>query len=455
MPFHLAHRSFLSVLVAGLTVTVTPVLPAQITAPSTNYSLAVSASRPGAIYRRGETVRFDIKLLLGRQPARDARVRWTISKDGVPPKRHGVVKLKDGVGTVSGQLREPGFLRCEVTFQTPTGSNLTAVAGAGVDPLEIKPSLPVPDDFDAFWTGQKKKLAAVPVHAKLTPLESRPGIELFDVQAGCLGAPVSGYFARPAGAKPKSLPIILTVQGAGVRNSNRGGTVEWAQQGFLAMDINAHGIPNGQADRFYADLANGELKDYQLRGRESRETVYFLGMVLRELRALDFLTAQPEWDGRTLVVFGGSQGGAQAFAAAGLDSRVTFFVALVPALCDHTGMVVGRVCGWPKLVPVGPDGKPEATALEAARYYDAVNFATRARAAAFVTVGFIDPTCPPTSVYAAYNALGGPKEIFNDPPGTHAISPQSLEAARRAVLRHVAAMRNNGDAAETISSSAD
>ena len=66
-----------------------------------------------------------------------------------------------------------------------------------------------------------------------------------------------------------------------------------------------------------------------------------------------------------------------------------------------------------------------------------MNFATRTRAAVIVTVGFIDTTCPPTSVYAAYNALHGRKEIFNDPPSTHAISPQALQAAREAVLRHV------------------
>jgi cephalosporin-C deacetylase-like acetyl esterase len=226
-----------------------------------------------------------------------------------------------------------------------------------------------------------------------------------------------------------------------VRTSNRGGTLEWAQKGFLAMDINAHGILNDQSDQFYNDLANGELKDYPFRGRESRETVYFLGMFLRELRAIDFLTAQPEWDGRTVVLFGGSQGGAQAIVAAGLDSRVTFFAALVPAMCDHTGGAVGRISGWPKLVPTGPDGKPDAQVLQVARYYDAMNFATRTKAAGFVTVGFIDTTCPPTSVYAAYNAIRGEKEIFNDPPSTHAISPKSLQAARDAVLKHVEAMK--------------
>jgi cephalosporin-C deacetylase-like acetyl esterase len=442
MNFRPSRRGFLRLVSTGLVGVAASISFAQPQKASTNYSLTVSASRADAIYKRGEKVTFEAKLLLDQQPVKGAKARWGISKDGVPPKKSGRLKLAAGRGTITAKLREPGFLQCEVKFQTPAGSNLTAVAGAGIDPLAIKPSLPPPADFDAFWTARKERLAQVPANSRLTPLKSRPGIELFDLKADCIGAPVSGYFAKPTGAKPKSLPIILTVQGAGVRNSNRGGTVDWAQKGFLAMDINAHGIANDQADQFYADLADGELKEYATRGRESRETVYFLGMFLREIRALDFLTAQPEWDGRTVVVFGGSQGGAQAFAAAGLDSRVTFFAALVPAMCDHTAAVVKRVAGWPKLVPKGENGKPDAKVLEAARFYDAMNFATRTKAAAFVTVGFIDVTCPPTSVYAAYNALQVPKEIFNDPPSTHVISPKAMQAARDAVLRHVEAMKN-------------
>src|SRR5262249_1551485 len=145
----------------------------------------------------------------------------------------------------------------------------------------------------------------------------RAGIEGFDLQADCVGEPVPGYLARPIGAKPKSLPIILTVHGAGVDSADLNGAAAWAKEGFLALDINAHGITNGQAPKYYADLFAGRLKNYWLAGRESRDTIYFRGMFLRLARALDFLTAQPEWDGRVVVVHGTSQGGAQSLVAAG------------------------------------------------------------------------------------------------------------------------------------------
>jgi len=180
------------------------------------------------------------------------------------------------------------------------------------------------------------------------------------------------------------------------------------------------------------------LKDYRAKGRESRETVYFHGMFLRLVRALDFLTAQSEWNGRTVVVHGSSQGGYQSIVAAGLDPRVTFFAAGVPAGCDHTGFKAGRINGWPKFIVAGENPPPNV--LEAVRYYDAMNFATRAKAPIIITVGFIDMTCPPSSVCAAYNALPGRKSIHFDVNTGHTSTPGANEAMRKAILAHSAEM---------------
>ncbi len=440
MHSNFARCSRLALVAAGVMAAVWSVPHARAAATPAEYSLTVSTDRPDALYRQGQKVGFRIRLLHGGQPVRDAEVGWTISKDGVPPNQTGTLKLTTGEGTVFGKLDEPGFLQCRVTFLNPAGTVLNAVAGAGVSPRRIRPSLPVPGDFDMFWTAQKKQLAAVPLNARLAPVESAEvGIECFDLQADCVGAPVSGYYARPTGARVRSLPIILTVHGAGVRSASLAAAAEWAAQGFLALDLNAHGIPNGKPAPYYTDLAKGELKEYRIQGRESRDTIYFRGMFLRLVRAIDFLTAQPEWDGRTLIVYGSSQGGAQAIVAAGLDPRVTFFGAAVPAMCDHTGSVVGRVNGWPKLVPGDTDAL-DGKVRETARYYDAMNFASRTRAAGIMSVGFIDNICPPTTVYAAYNALKGKKEIFNDPPSRHANSASAKAAMRKALFRHLEKM---------------
>jgi cephalosporin-C deacetylase-like acetyl esterase len=248
----------------------------------------------------------------------------------------------------------------------------------------------------------------------------------------CLGgAPVSGYLARPKGAAAKSLPVLLTVHGAGVVSSNK--QVDEAAKGLLALDINAHGILNGQPKAYYEDLAKGQLNDYPNRGRESRETYYFLGMYLRLIRAMDFLTAQPEWNGKELIVYGTSQGGGQSIVAAGLDARVTAFAANVPAMCEHTS----RVCGWPRLIPRDAAGVPDPRVLETARYFDAMNFATRTKADAVFSVGFVDDVCRPTSVYAAYNNVPGRKRIINEPRMNHAIWPSFNEGKDALIAAHL------------------
>ena len=418
---------------------------AQLNAADPVYQLKVVTDRKDAIYEAGSEAKFLITVSKGDEVVPNAAVKFVVddfltsgAAAGLPT---GSMTTTEQPGVVAVTGKQPGFLRCQVSFDTPDGKKLQATAGAGFSPTKIRLSLPVPDDFDAFWSEQKRQLASVPLEPQLTRAD-QPGmkddLECFDVQIKCLGdAPVSGYFARPKNAKPKSLPAILWVHGAGVRSSASSNAIQGAKHGMLSLDINAHGIPNGKANEFYQELTNGRLKDYRAAGRESRETSYFRGMFLRLVRAIDFLTSQPEWDGKIVAVVGHSQGGGQALVAGGLDPRVTIIASGVPAICDHSGRAAGRINGWPNLVPPGPDGKPDPRILEASRYVDAVNFASRCQAEAILSVGFIDATCPPSSCYAAFNALRGPKEMLNEPLMTHAAPPHIQEAFLARVLDHV------------------
>jgi cephalosporin-C deacetylase-like acetyl esterase len=117
---------------------------------------------------------------------------------------------------------------------------------------------------------------------------------------------------------------------------------------------------------------------------------------------------------------------------------VTLICAGVPAGCDHTGTVVDRINGWPKIVPLDNAGRPDETVLQASRYFDCVNFAARAKCrSAVVTVGFIDTTCPPTGIYAAYNALKSSKSLHVDVDAGHTNTPAASKFMQDAVERHL------------------
>ncbi len=385
--------------------------------------LKVVTDRAEALYGVDEPVTFTITVSKDGRPYPVAEIDYILSNDGQALSR-GTAAVTGSHATVTGRLPEPGFLRCQVSIELADGEEVTARAAAGIEPLQIRPSMPVPGDFDEFWAEQKRKLAEVPMNPVLTAVDSRrQGIKAYDLKLDCLKevAPVSAYFARPESAAPKSLPAMLRVYGAGVYSASLGDAVKDAEMGMLSLDLNAHGVANGKPREYYVELERTLLKGYSHRGRQDRESCYFLGMYLRMVRAMDFLTAQPEWDGQVLIVKGVSQGGAQAIAAAGLDSRVSIFGAGVPALCNQPG----PISGWPWLVP-RHRGEPDPKILQVARYFDSVNFAARTNAEAVFSVGFIDRVCPPTTVYMAYNNLKGKKQIVNRPLMEHA-SPQDIK----------------------------
>ena len=127
-------------------------------------------------------------------------------------------------------------------------------------------------------------------------------------------------------------------------------------------------------------------------------------MYLRDYRALDYLTQQPDWDGKTLVVTGTSMGGQQSLCVAGLHPKVTHLIVEVPSGCDLNAGLHGRQQGYPNF----PANDPKAQ--ETARYVDAINFAGHIRAKCLVGMGFVDTVAPPCGIWTAFNLIRGPKE---------------------------------------------
>jgi cephalosporin-C deacetylase-like acetyl esterase len=163
-----------------------------------------------------------------------------------------------------------------------------------------------------------------------------------------------------------------------------------------------------------------------LSGRDNAAESYFKNMFLRTVRALEFIKSLPEWDGKTLIVHGRSQGGAQAIAAAALDKDVTLCVANVPALGDHAGVFAGRKPGWPEINP-GKD--PQIAA--ASDYVDVINLAGKVRCETIWSIGMIDTICPPVSVYLIYKNIQSVKHITLYPAMGHNAPPTLLDGRER------------------------
>ncbi|MCX5682458.1 MAG: acetylxylan esterase, partial [Planctomycetota bacterium] len=291
--------------------------------------------------------------------------------------------------------------------------------GGAVFSLEgIKPIASKPDDFDAFCAGKIKELSEKPINAVLAPADSpNQNVERQKITMdGFRGTKIYGQLARPKGKEPK--PAMLVVQWAGVYPLKDWGVVGPAAEGFLVLNIMAHDLPFDEPDEFYKKQSAGPLNNYVAIGKDDREKNYFLRMYLSAYRAADYLTQRPDWDGKTLVVTGTSQGGLQTLMLAGLHPKITAAMANVPAGCDQSAILAGRACGWPS-VGMWLKGDEQKKVFEVSRYFDVVNFAANIKCPVLVSAGMIDETCPPAGVIAAANQTKGPREIVVLPLSDH------------------------------------
>jgi cephalosporin-C deacetylase-like acetyl esterase/S-formylglutathione hydrolase FrmB len=364
------------------------------------------------IYRVGETVGWTVTP--GPAPPTYS-YKWTIRRNNAVVLREGKLDLSSGKAAIEIVADQPGMMYVAIEayadVSSPpadaprftggnTGRNTGFYAvGAAVAPTKIGLSTPRPADFDAFWEGKLAAQATIPINPVLTPVATDvPGVEMSMFQLDALGSKVHGYVAKPA--KDGRFPAVIQLQYAGVYALNAGAVARRASEGWLIVNVDSH-------DKLPSDPSGNVPRGYQAIGNTDRETSYFLNMYLRDSRALDYLMSRPDWDGQTIVLIGGSMGGQQSLAVAGLrPEKISAVLVCVPAGADTNGDLHGRKAGYPNWASDNPE------VMRAALYFDTVNFASRIKAPVLAGMGFIDTISPPAGVWTMINQVPGPVEAL-------------------------------------------
>lgn len=389
-------------------------------------------------YQPGETVKFNIRATKNNIPLQNVDTYYEISYDMMAPLKKKNVKLKDGVLTVhAGTMKMPGFLRCRVWIKHD-GKTYGGYATAAFAPEEIKPTAILPLDFESFWEKAKAENSKIPIDSRLRLLPERctgkVNVYELNIQNYRIGSRIYGILCIPKA--PGKYPALLRVPGAGVRPYN--GMIAEAEEGMITLDIGIHGIPVTMDPIIYNNLLNSALNQYQYINWDNRDEVYFKRVYLGCVRAVDYIFSMNEFDGQNIIVYGGSQGGALAITTAALDSRIQGLVSFYPALCDLNGYVHGRAGGWPHLFRNSTDS-PEVLKqkTENTPYYDVVNFARKIKVPGFYYLGFNDMTCPPTSMYSAYNMITAPKTLEIMEEAGHFSYPELWPKAKAWIHTHL------------------
>ena len=371
------------------------------------------------IYQVGETVGWTVE---PGPVAPTYAYRWTIRRNNAVVLKEGKLDLSSGQDKIEIPGDQPEMIYVAVQAYAALASDAPSAAGsdtqaaapvftggntgrntglyavgAAVAPQKLGLSTPRPADFDAFWDGKLAAQARIPVKAVLTPVQTDvPGVEMNMFELDALGSKVHGYVAKPA--KDGKFPALMQLQYAGVYALNAHADAQHAAEGWLVINVDSH-------DKLPSDPSGGIPRNYQAVGNTDREKSYFLNMYLRDSRALDYLLTRPDWDGKTIVLTGGSMGGQQSLVLAGLrPEKITAVLVCVPAGADTNGDLHGRKAGYPNW----PSDQPEV--MRTALYFDTANFTSRIKAPVMAGMGFIDTTSPPAGVWTALNQISGPIE---------------------------------------------
>ena len=419
-------------------------LPATAQIRGNSIIVTVEPDHQDWTYKVGENAHFIVEVRRSGTLVDNVTIDYAAGPEMYQTEKKSVT-LKDGTLKLSGSMKSAGFYRVDVTAHVD-GKDYKGACNAAFSPEKLQPSTVMPSDFKEFWEQAITEARYTPLEPtmRLLPERCTKDVNVYEVNFnnmawdsrtyGILCVPAT-YTPRlreggvPEGQGGRTYPALLRVPGAGSRPYQ--GDVWTASQGVVTLEIGIHGIPVTLEQKVYTNLNKNALSHYWDWGMDDRDQSYYKMVVLGCIRAVDFIEQYTPWNGQQLGVTGSSQGGFLSLVTAGLDKRVTCYAPVHAALCDHTNSLNGKACGWPHYF-YGADAKslngsdvssPNAKAaasksslynkIVTSRYYDGANFARliTPQQKGWFSFGYNDDVVPPTSAWATYNTISGPKEI--------------------------------------------
>ncbi len=408
-------------------------------------------------YALGQQATLRVVARQGGQPLNGIWLYYQTGAEMMVPAKRDSVCFVDGEAVIPlGTRTEPGFLACSYHFRATDGKTYKDLVKVAFAPEQIRSFTSMPKDFEAFWQRAVKEARKVPLDPqyRAIPEATNADFETLLVRLH-VGKDkwLQGYLTRPLAPRDgqtshnvqgplaprdgqsqplRKYPVVLCPPGAGSKKISP--SDEFPKDGCIYLKIEIHDNDQLLPDQDYETLRQAKCEGYMRRGMADRDTYYYKDVYVGCVRAVDFLCSLPDWDGRNVYVMGGSQGGALTIVTAALHEKVTACAPFYPALCDLTGFLHQRAGGWPKFFSgFYKDGQvdiPQEQALETLPYFDVVNFARILRVPTFMTWGYSDDTCSPTSVWAAWNEITAPKACDITPSSGHWRFPSSHAQAK-------------------------
>jgi cephalosporin-C deacetylase len=293
---------------------------------------------------------------------------------------------------------------------------------------KYRPQRSEPGDFDDFWSNTLAEARAYTLDARFEPVNyGLQTVEAFDLTfSGYGGQRIKGWLLLPHGVE-RPLPCVVEFIGYGGGRGMPYDWLAWPSLGYahLVMDTRGQGSTWRNGDTPDSEPAGGNPQHpgFMTRGILNPATYYYRRLYTDGVRAVEVARSHPAVDPGRVILSGGSQGGGVTIAVGGLVEGLAAVLPDVPFLCHfrHAAEIAGNLPYREIVTYCSVHRDKINTVFNTLTYFDGVNFAPRLSAPALFSVGLMDATCPPSTVYAAYNHAPEPKEMrvysFNDHEG--------------------------------------
>jgi cephalosporin-C deacetylase len=295
------------------------------------------------------------------------------------------------------------------------------------------PPLGEPADLASFWSDSLSQARRTPLAATFARVDTGlRTLDSYDVTfCGYGGSGVRGWLHLPAywSGRDDPLPAVVQYQGYGGGRGLAQADTFWASAGYAHLIMDTRGQGSGWSSGQTADPEGSQPSQpgFLTRGITDPATYYYRRVYVDAVRAIEAAQSHPAVDAGRVAVTGASQGGGISIAVASLVPGLIGVMPDVPFLADFRRAVdIAGTEPYAEIERYLACHRDQAEQVFATlSYFDAAVLGKTATAPALFSVAHMDKTCPPSTVYAAFNAYGGTaKEIcdyeFNDHEGGQA-----------------------------------
>ncbi|PZD97356.1 acetylesterase [Paenibacillus sambharensis] len=302
---------------------------------------------------------------------------------------------------------------------------------------QLRPNSIPPDDLELFWELTVQEALAAPLNAVRTEVTSlMSGMRVWEAAFdGYANTTIHALYMTPAYTEGP-YPCLVTFPGYTGGKGEPEHYASWILMGcaVLAVDVRGQGGSTGSM----LGSMHGTSKGWITEGILDKNNCYYKAVAVDSLRAVQWLTEQPDIDQARIGATGASQGGGLSLLVSALHPAVSLTNADIPNLC-HMDYGVLYSTGSLSEVADFCRRSPDQTevVMDNLRYFDMLHLGSRIRGPVLMSVGLKDTVCMPEQVFPMYHAIASEEKRLDIYPFTgHMVEPAQQRNAAVFVKKH-------------------